>query len=140
MLTINLHGFTLTEAQAKVPRDLENAYFNQEPVIRIIHGQGKHSEFFPVIKSFIRHWLEESEFAKQKIAAVYRGEDGSPYTLPNAGETIVVLKIGAEMIPSGKTPIIEVDEEEAREALRNLKAIRADHLRVARRRGPRSGK
>ncbi|HBE80886.1 MAG TPA: hypothetical protein DDW65_24330 [Firmicutes bacterium] len=140
MITIDLHGFTLAEAQTEIPRDLENAYLKQEQVIRIIHGQGKHSEFFPVIKSFIRHWLAESEFAKKKIAAVYRGEDGSPYTLPNAGETIIVLKIGAEMIPSDKTPIIEVDQEEAREARRNAKAIRADHLRVARRRGPRSSR
>jgi dsDNA-specific endonuclease/ATPase MutS2 len=137
MENIDLHGMTLAEAREKVIQFLEEAYQRREQVVRIIHGQGKHSEVFPVIKSFVRHWLQESEFAQQKVAEVYRGEDGSPYTIPNAGETIVVLKILGKSEILYNSPLISVYDEEEREARRNSKAIRADHLRTARRRGPR---
>lgn len=135
MKTINLHGLSLEEAKTVLFKAMNNACDNREEVVRIIHGQGKHSEVFPVIKSFVRHWLEESEFAREKIRAVYRGEDGSPYTLPNAGETIVLLKTGQ----TGPKVEMEIDfsDEEERERRRNRKAIRADRLRIARRRGPR---
>ncbi len=133
MLTIDLHGLTLEEAKAKVKRGLESAYLHRESVVRIIHGQGKHSEVFPVIKSYVRHWLEGSEFARDKIELVFRGEDGSPYTPPNAGETIVVLR--SDSAKERDIQEISFEEEEEKEARRNSKAIRADRLRTARRRG-----
>lgn len=137
MKTIDLHGLTLEEAKEKVIKGLEGAYLYQEPVVRIIHGQGKHSEFFPVLKSFVRHWLEESEFGQQKVVAFFRGEDGSPYTNPNAGETIVVLKTTDKTGIDYNRSLISAEEEEEREVRKNSKALRADRLRTARRRGPR---
>ena len=137
METIDLHGLTLEEAKEKVAKGLEGAYQHHEQVVRIIHGQGKHSEFFPVLKSFVRHYLEESEFGRQKVAAFFRGEDGSPYTTPNAGETVVVLKTNEKNGVLYKQPLSLIEEDEDREARKNLKAIRADRLRKARRRGPR---
>ncbi len=103
-------------------------------LIRIIHGQGKHSENFPVIKSQVRHWLTDSLFAKEHIAAVYRGEDGSPYTLPNPGETIIELI--TETAAPEIDPALDSDAEEEREARRNAKALRSDRLRTARRHPP----
>ena len=58
MNSINLHGLNLEEAHAKLETGLKSALENREWVIRIIHGQGKHSEVFPVIKSFVRRWLD----------------------------------------------------------------------------------
>jgi hypothetical protein len=135
MIEIDLHGYTLTEAGAKLESSLRNALEHQEGIVRVIHGRGKHSATFPVIKSHVRHWLEESSFAREHIEAVFRGEDGSPYTPPNPGETIVVLRIH----PAGPGSAIPVsaDPDEEREARRNSKAIRADRLRTARRRSPR---
>ncbi|HEX7715141.1 MAG TPA: Smr/MutS family protein [Bacillota bacterium] len=131
METIDLHGYNQQEARELLERRLQNAAAYGERVVRIVHGQGKHSEVFPVLKSFVRRWLEESDLAAMLVAEVYRGEDGSPYTLPNAGETILVLK-GA-----GTTyhePQLNPDDEEEYEARRQAKAIMADRLRVARRR------
>jgi hypothetical protein len=138
MDTINLHGLSLAEAKERFIQGMDGAYRHQEQVVRIIHGQGKHSEFFPVIKSFVRHWLEESEFGRQNVESVFRGEEGSPYTAPNAGETIVVLKNALQSSATDISSTTVIDEEEVREARRNSKAIRADRLRTARRRGPRS--
>ena len=137
METLDLHGLTLEAAKEKVAQFLEGAHLHGEPVVRIIHGRGKHSEAFPVIKSFVRHWIKESEFAREKIAMVFRGEDGSPYSLPNPGETIVVLKVSGMTEVVENQDLISFDEEEEREARRNTKAIRAERLRTARRRGPR---
>lgn len=136
MVTIDLHGITLEGAQEKIVQFFDGAYRRREKVVRVIHGQGKHSEVFPVIKSFFRHWVQESEFGRKKIAAVYRGEDGSPYTTPNPGETIVVLNIPGMSEPLEDEPTNSFDEEE-REARRNAKAIRAERLRTARRRSSR---
>jgi len=116
----------------KLTIGLDNASYYGETLVRIIHGQGKHSEFFPVIKSMVRHWLEESDFAREKVETVFRGEDGSPYTAPNPGETIVVLK---NLLKSGTEPGMDFnDQEEEREKRRNSKKIRADRLRTSRRR------
>lgn len=132
--TINLHGLNLAEARARLADGMDAARARAGRVVRIIHGQGKHSEVFPVIKSFVRRWLEESEFARMHVETVYRGEDGSPYTRPNAGETIVVLRGAAD---KGALRADAWEEEEEREKRRHAKAIRADQLRVLRRRGPR---
>lgn len=134
METIDLHGYNQEEARQLLERRLQNAAAYGERVVRIIHGQGKHSEVFPVLKSFVRRWLEESDLAATLVAEVYRGEDGSPYTLPNAGETILVLK-GAGA--AHHEPELNPEDEEEYEARRQAKAIRADRLRVARRRGRR---
>ena len=94
------------------------------------------SEAFPVLKSFVRRWLEESDFARREGAMVFRGEDGSPYTTPNAGETIVVLRgvtNARETLPADS----QMDGEEEHEARRQAKGLRADRNRIARRRGPR---
>lgn len=133
MNSIDLHGLSVAEARVKLETGLKSALANHEWVVRIIHGQGKHSEVFPVIKSMVRRWLDESEFAIH-IESVFRGEDGSPYTGINPGETIVILKNG------GKRPLeaeLEYDPEEEREARRNMKGIRADRLRKLRRQAPR---
>jgi hypothetical protein len=134
MEEINLHGLNLEEARHQLENRLDSACRHGETVIRIIHGQGKHSEYFPVLKSFVRRWLIESEFARLKVDSVFRGEDGSPYTVPNAGETVIVLK---GVSPSVFERELSFEEEEEQEARRNAKGIRADRLRTARRRMPR---
>ncbi|TCL72426.1 Smr domain-containing protein [Hydrogenispora ethanolica] len=134
MNTIDLHGYSAAEAQLRLELHLLNALKHGERLVRIIHGQGKHSEHFPVIKSQVRRWLTESPFAREHIRLVYRGEDGSPYTLPNAGETIVELV--NDDAPPSRQPALDFDEEEEREARRNAKALRSDRLRTARRRPP----
>lgn len=110
---------------------LTNALHYGELVVRIIHGQGKHSEIFPVIKSMVRHWLEDSDFARENVESIFRGEDGSPFTVPNPGETVVVFKNPGSQ---GLEPQLSYDEEEQREARSNSKKIRAERLRTARRR------
>jgi len=134
MNSINLHGLNLEEAHAKLETGLKSALENREWVIRIIHGQGKHSEVFPVIKSFVRRWLIQSEFALSNIETVYRGEDGSPYTIINPGETVIVLKGKPEQLPE---PEWESDPDEEREGRQHAKGMRADRLRKLRRQGPR---
>ena len=131
--SIDLHGLSLQEAQVRIERTLFNAIKHNETVIRIIHGQGKHSAAFPVIKSYIRNLLEKSEFSREYVEIVYRGDDGSPYTLPNPGETIVQLKSDHPMAVAAENTL-DFDDEEERESRRNSKAIRADRLRTARRR------
>lgn len=133
MKTINLHGLTLDQARRDLEEKMNNAVLFGERVVCIIHGQGKHSETFPVIKSYVRKWLESSGFAAEHVESVFRGEDGSPYTKPNAGETIVVLK-GCEGL--GHEDTFDWREEEEDEARKNAKGIRADRLRKLRRRGP----
>lgn len=133
MNSIDLHGLSLEEARLKLETALMSALVNGEWVNRIIHGQGKHSEAFPVIKSMVRRWLDQSEFAIH-IETIYRGEDGSPYTGVNPGETIVVLKSGKERLPE---PELGCDPEEEREARRYFKGMRADYLRKLRRQSPR---
>ena len=131
METIDLHGMTLEEAKEKLEQRLVNAYQYGEQTIRIIHGQGKHSAYFPVIKSFVRRWLEESEFGREYIESIYRGEDGSPYTPPNPGETVVRLK-GDKVI--GENEVIDwVAEDEEWEARKQAKGRRAQQRRVTRR-------
>jgi len=130
MNSIDLHGLGREEARQKLENGLKSALTNGEWVVRIIHGQGKHSEVFPVIKSMTRRWLEESEFAIY-IETFYRGEDGSPYTGVNPGETIVVLKGGNGY---RSEPELGYDPQEEREARRHSKGMRADRLRKLRRR------
>jgi hypothetical protein len=130
MNSIDLHGLSLADASEKLEIVLQSAFQHREQWVRIIHGQGKHSEVFPVIKSFVRRWLKESAFALQNIESVFPGELGSPLTSPNAGETIVVFR-GAEVPVSKKDP--DYSEEESDEARRNAKSLRADKLRTLRR-------
>ncbi|MGE5598252.1 MAG: Smr/MutS family protein [Bacteroidota bacterium] len=132
LLVIDLHGLSPVAAGEKLAADLAAARTRGERVVRVIHGRGKHSDVFPVLKSFVRRWVEESAFAHREIEAVYRGEDGSPYTVPNPGEVVLVLR-GGGMEP----PILSWEDEEEREARKNAKALRADRLRTLRRRGPR---
>ncbi len=132
METIDLHGLSLEEAETRLEQGLTSAYQYGEMIVRIIHGQGKHSEYFPVIKSFVRKWLRESEFSKEYIESIFYGEDGSPYTRPNPGETIVLF-IGANETV-GYAEEINWEEEEDWEARKHAKGRRADRLRVARRR------
>lgn len=120
MLTIDLHGYTLEKVQSELERKLQNGFEHGEGIVRIIHGQGKHSDYFPVIKSYIRRWVEDSDFAREKIAMVFRGEDGTPYTKPNPGETILILKTVA---PATELEI-SWEEEEAEEAQRNARRTR----------------
>lgn len=134
METVDLHGLTLDQAKEKVEGRLRNADQFGEKVIRIIHGQGKHSAVFPVIKSFVRRWLEKSDFAKERIESVFRGEDGSPYTRVNPGETIVVLKGNGEILHEQE---VDWKEEEEWEKRKQAKKLRANKPRVSRRRGPR---
>ena len=134
METIDLHGLSLEEAKERLEMRMRSAERFGEKVVRVIHGQGKHSEVFPVIKSYVRRWLEESDFAREYVESVFRGEDGSPYTKINAGETVVLLKGAAELV--GGEPELDWEEEEERESRKLAKGQRADRLRVARRRGP----
>jgi hypothetical protein len=133
MNLINLHGLNLEEARLKLENGLLSALENHEWVVRIIHGQGKHSEVFPVVKSLVRRWLKESEFAVNHIETVYRGEDGSPYTAVNPGETIIVLKNKGNQLLESE---LAYDEQEEREARQHAKGMRADRLRKQRRKGP----
>ncbi len=131
MNTIDLHGLNLDEARQKMEQGLVSALNSNEWVVRIIHGQGKHSQFFPVIKSFVRRWVTESDFAAQYIEMVYRGEEGSPYSGINPGEIIVILK-GCRDHPSDHE--FDFDPQEEREIRQQKKGIRADRLRKSRRR------
>lgn len=128
MISIDLHGMTLEEVELTLEKRLDNAYQHGEEVIRIIHGQGKHSEFFPVIKSYVRHWLEESAFANEKISQIFRGEDGSPYTSSNPGETVIVFNNAVLAVP----PISWEDEEE-QDAKKFAKGFRAEKKHSQRR-------
>jgi hypothetical protein len=133
MNSINLHGLSLEEARVKLETGMKSALGNSEWVVRIIHGQGKHSEYFPVIKSMVRRWLDQSDFTVY-IERVYLGEHGSPYTAVNPGETIVVLKGGKERLLE---PELERDPQEEREVRQNAKKMRAERLRKFRRQIPR---
>lgn len=134
METIDLHGLSLAEAGKTLEKRLDSALIYGERVVRVIHGQGKHSEVFPVIKSHVRQWLQSSEFARDHVESVFRGEDGSPYTSANAGETVVILKVAQ---PEHGEESIDWREEEEREARKNAKGMRADRLRTVRRAKPR---
>ncbi|HHW11841.1 MAG TPA: Smr/MutS family protein [Firmicutes bacterium] len=129
METIDLHGITREEAEETLERRLLSAFQYGERVVRIIHGQGKHSAYFPVLKSFVRRWLEESEFARTYVEAVYRGEDGSPYTPPNPGETVVRLK--GETAIGADEEIDWVEEEEELIARKQAKKRKAQARRAA---------
>lgn len=131
METIDLHGMTQEEAEETLKRRLLSAFQYGERTVRIIHGQGKHSTHFPVLKSFVRRWLRESDFARTYVETVYRGEDGSPYTLPNPGETVVRLK--GETIVGQDEEIDWVAEEEEWAARKQAKALKAQRRRAARR-------
>lgn len=132
MDTLDLHGLNKEQARERLIECLEGAVRHQTSVVRIIHGQGKHSQDFPVIKSMVRRWLEESDFARTHVESVFRGEDGSPYTRPNPGETIVRLRSEREV--SHQNLEVDWEVEEAWEARKNAKGIRADRLRKVRRR------
>ncbi|NLM37480.1 MAG: Smr/MutS family protein [Firmicutes bacterium] len=128
METIDLHGMTREEAEDTLERRLLSAFQYGERIVRIVHGQGKHSAYFPVLKSFVRRWLEESEFARTYVAAVYRGEDGSPYTPPNPGETVVQLK--GETAIGADEAIDWVAEEEESIARKQAKKRKAQARRA----------
>ncbi|MGE5482677.1 MAG: Smr/MutS family protein [Bacteroidota bacterium] len=89
---IYLRHLSLQEAKQKLTQALTRAYQNGELINVIIHGQGHESEGTPVIKQFVRGFLESSDFARRYVYAVYPGETGSPYTSVNPGETVVVVK------------------------------------------------
>lgn len=133
MLTIDLHGLSLAEAMAKLEKTILSAVQFKERVIRVIHGQGKHSEVFPVIKSNVRRWLETSDIAMEHVESFFRGEEGSPYTPVNPGETVIQLK-GLVPLPQTKENVAEWEDEF--EARKNAKAMRADRLRKVRRGKP----
>lgn len=129
MLTIDLHGYTLEKVQSELETKLQNGLDHGETMVRIIHGQGKHSDYFPVIKSYIRRWAKDSAFSKEKIAMVFRGEDGSPYTKPNPGETILIFKTAILTTQ----PERSWEEEEDEEARRNVRRLRISKSRKGRR-------
>lgn len=131
IVTIDLHGYTCEEARFKLIEGMTNALDYGEQVVRVIHGRGKHSDVFPVIKSMVRHWLEESDFARENVESFYRGEDGSPFSPPNPGETIVILKNSSS---KGYPRELDYEAEEEYESRRNSKRIRSERLRTARRR------
>ncbi|HBL35606.1 MAG TPA: hypothetical protein DDZ55_02230 [Firmicutes bacterium] len=130
METIDLHGMTLEEAKAKLEQRIENAFEYGERVVRIIHGQGKHSANFPILKSFVRRWLEEAELAQEYVETVFRGEDGSPYTLPNPGETVVRLK--GETVIGENEEIDWVADDEEWDVRKQIKGKKARQRRTAR--------
>ena len=133
MHTIDLHGLNREAAQQKIEAALQNAAQHGETVFRIIHGRGKHSGpaggGFPVLKSWVRHWLATGKCAGLDSYQIYRGEDGSPYTPPNPGETILVLA-GAENRSGNYDWEDDAAEREVRD---NAKGLRADRLRKLRR-------
>ncbi|HBR34793.1 MAG TPA: hypothetical protein DD734_09180 [Firmicutes bacterium] len=130
METIDLHGMTLEEAKAKLEQRIENAFEYGERVVRIIHGQGKHSANFPILKSFVRRWLEEAELAQEYVETVFRGEDGSPYTLPNPGETVVRLK--GETVIGENEEIDWVADDEEWDVRKQIKGKKARQRRATR--------
>lgn len=133
MHTIDLHGMNREAAQRRIEEALENAPAYGEKVFRIIHGQGKHSGpdggGFPVLKSWVRHWLTDGQNPYLHACQIYRGEEGSPYTAPNPGETVLVLG-GAEQ----SSGVYHWEEDAAEREVRNhAKGMRADRLRKLRR-------
>jgi DNA-nicking Smr family endonuclease len=63
---VDLHGFTLEEARVTIT-ELCNS--NEYLHVRIITGKGIHSENGPVLKDFIRSYLEKNniQYTQSKI-------------------------------------------------------------------------
>lgn len=65
-MIIDLHGYTIPEAQGAIEELFNKDVYSH---IRIITGKGIHSENGPVIKDFIRSYLERKNihFIQSKI-------------------------------------------------------------------------
>jgi len=63
---IDLHGYTLEETRVAITELLDSDEYSH---IRIITGKGLHSENGPILKDFIRSYLEKNNihFAQSKI-------------------------------------------------------------------------
>ncbi len=81
---IDLHGMTISEATRALDIFFENSKRQGLKKILIVHGKGIHSKEEPILKKFVKRYLEQ-----QKLA----GESGhSKRTEGSTGSTWVILK------------------------------------------------
>ncbi len=82
---IDLHGMTLSEAEAEIARFLRNSISKGLSCVKIIHGRGLRSPKGPVLKAALAKWLQ-GKFKRYIIAyATARDKDGG------LGATYVIL-------------------------------------------------
>jgi len=80
---LDLHGFTLEEAAALLPRFLSNAQSSKQRCVCIIHGKGYRSaKGRPVLKAQINQWLRDIPFVLAFSSAQAKdGGMGAVYVL-----------------------------------------------------------
>ncbi|MFZ6006914.1 MAG: Smr/MutS family protein, partial [Nitrospirota bacterium] len=66
---LDLHGFTVEEAEAETERFLKNSLKKGFRCVKIIHGRGLRSPKGPVLKEVIAQWLS-SRYRKHVMAFV----------------------------------------------------------------------
>jgi DNA-nicking Smr family endonuclease len=55
---LDLHGYTLAQAEPALERFINDAYQQQARIVRIVHGKGRSShQDYPLIKNAVNHWL-----------------------------------------------------------------------------------
>lgn len=58
--TLDLHGYTLKEAQVELDLFIQTALADCVVKVLIIHGKGNHSDSGSVIRDFVRNYLEKN--------------------------------------------------------------------------------
>lgn len=85
--SVDLHGLTVDEAETAFDDFLKRAIREGKKGVLVIHGRGKSSPIYPVLKNKVAEWLNRSEWKYQIIAyASARSCDGG------AGATYVLLR------------------------------------------------
>jgi len=85
--SVDLHGLTVNEAEIVFDDFLKRAIREGKKGVLVIHGRGKSSPIYPVLKNKVAEWLNRSEWKRQVIAYTSaRPCDGG------AGATYVLLR------------------------------------------------
>ncbi|MBM4271695.1 MAG: DNA mismatch repair protein MutS [Deltaproteobacteria bacterium] len=82
---IDLHGFSVEEAQDAVNRFLRESVISGKRAVLIIHGRGLSSPGEPVLKNKVREWITSGHWRKWVMAFTsapsYDGGTGATYIL-----------------------------------------------------------
>jgi len=81
---IDIHGFTSDKAWTSLEQFFEKAKANDYEKLRIIHGKGNHTHGEAVLKSTVRKFIEQCNFAGE--SGFEKAENGG------SGATWVLLK------------------------------------------------
>lgn len=86
---LDLHRIKVRDARDMVQIFLQHAFSHDQRTVLITHGKGIHSERPGVMKSYVIHWLQESELVLAWHSAQARhGGTGATYVLVRkSGET-----------------------------------------------------